>query len=149
MKPEQITLHLNNISTALQQAIGNDLLETAGNIATKAFKKNFQDEGFFGEKWQEVDRRKVGTKTYNAVKNKHPDDTKRKILTGRTGNLGRSIDYDVVPGAAVVYSDTEYGNYHNAGDGKIPKRQFMGSHPTLEKEIKEAIKERIDKIFNK
>jgi phage gpG-like protein len=147
MNPEQFTVHLNNIATELQQAIGNDLLQTAGNIAAKAFKKNFQGEGFFGEGWQEVDRRKPGTKAYKAVEKKHPNDTKRKILTGRTGNLGRSIDYRVVTGAAVVYSDTEYGKYHNDGDGKIPKRQFIGNSPTLEKEIKDAIKERVDAIL--
>jgi len=72
---------------------------------SEMFKKNFQDEGFFGKKWQEVQRRIPGTKTYNAVKNRHPKDTERGILTGRSGNLGRSVTSRTEKGEAIVFTD--------------------------------------------
>jgi phage gpG-like protein len=120
----------------------------AGNVAVRLFKENFQTESFFGEKWREVKRRQdTWTRNGKLVKNPTRGAARtRKILTGATGDLGRSIKIKaVVPGRAVIWSDPAafgskhpYGAVHNeglkAGRGKgfiMPRRQFIGDAPAL------------------
>lgn len=137
----------------------------AGNTAARLFKKNFQDEGFFGEKWKEVQRREPWTRTYKSLKKKHPADTRRRILTGRTADLGRSITAKVAKDGTVdiftnpakfTESKEPYGRVHNeglpAGRGKgfaMPQRRFMGDHPELRKEIMEEIERKLTEIAQK
>jgi phage gpG-like protein len=156
MSPEQFEKYLASMPLEIQRVIDSDITMKVANEAVGMFKQNFQDEGFFGQKWQEVDRRKVGTKTYKAVEKKHPADTERKILTGRTSNLGRSIKSTVSGGTVTITSDLEYSSAHNdgtlnAGRGhstRIPQRQFIGSHPKLDAAIDKIITEEIGKIIN-
>jgi phage gpG-like protein len=144
---EEFSIHIKNLQQKLGQFINDDAPEYTANIAVEKFKENFDKEGFFGAQWQEVQRRKPETKAYKAVAKKHPADTQRKILTGRTGNLRNSINYRTEPGVAIIYSDTPYGAYHNDGTGKLPKRQFIGDHPQLDKDIMDKLKTELDKII--
>ena len=112
MNHTQFTIHIEKLTEAIQNAITHDLPEILGNKAASMFRQNFQNEGFFGKKWGEVRRRHPEFKFPGA-------DGSRKILSGRTGNLGRSIRYKVGKGQAVVYSDAVYAKIHNEG-GEIP-----------------------------
>jgi phage gpG-like protein len=136
----------------------------AANVAVGLFKKNFQTESFFGEKWQEVKRRQ-DTWIRNGKPVKNPTrgaGRKRKILTGKTGDLGRSIKIKaVVPGRAVIWSDPgefrskqPYGPVHNeglrAGRGKgfiMPRRQFIGDAPALRQAIADELDRKIKEII--
>ena len=40
-----------------------------------------------------------------------------------------------------------YGSYHNSGTGKIPKREFIGEDPELDKEQEEIINSYIKQLF--
>ena len=80
---------------------------------------------------------------------------KRKILTGRTGALGRSIRWKVEPRKAIIYSDLPYSEAHNEGtinagrshNVHIPKRQFIGDHAKIDEMVRKTIEERMGKIF--
>ncbi|MFZ4707498.1 MAG: phage virion morphogenesis protein, partial [Bacteroidales bacterium] len=148
----------------VKRAINSDIPRIAGNEAARLFRQNFQNEGFFGKKWKEVNRRGTKTTGYKTKAGKQKTKTvragkgadgSRKILTGRTGNLGRSIKVRTEPGTAIIYSDVKYSAAHNsgaqnAGRGrrtKIPQRQFIGNSPELERSVKSKIEYALNFIF--
>lgn len=137
------------------------ILLKSGNAISEMIKENFLNEGFFGQHWEKVQRRQTRTiivKTKNGEKEKTIPPAKgaagkRRILTGDTGNLRRSIRYKVTDNTLIIYSDVVYAKIHNeggmAGRGlnvKIPKRQFIGPHPQLDKKIKSIIENELKKI---
>jgi phage gpG-like protein len=131
----------------------------AAEVAVGMFKENFQREGFFGSKWKQVERRldytmRDGKKVKNYARGA---DRKRKILTGRTGDLGRSIKKTIPgDGAAKIYSDVPYAEVHNSGlragrgNGFImPKRPFIGDHKELNDAVRKVIKKGLDEVMKK
>lgn len=163
MTPDQFNKYLANFQMNVKNAQG-DLPRIAANEAARLFRKNFQDECFFGEKWEDVQRRsekeisyktKSGKVKTKKVKRGKGADGSRKILTGRTADLGKSINIKIEPNKAIVFSDLPYSAAHNegtrtAGRGrstKIPKRQFMGNHPQVEAAILAEIKKRMNQAL--
>ena len=132
----------------IQQAIDNDLPRKVGNRVVSMTKQNFQDEGYFGKRWKEVKRRQGHGK-------RHGSDTRRKILTGRTGDLGRSIQMTSEKGSVTIHSDLPYSAAHNEGTNnagrghktKIPQRQFLGEHPKVTAAVQSIIEKEITKIL--
>ena len=116
-----------------------------GNRLVRAFKQNFLEESFFGEPWEDVKRRTNPTK-----RQARSSDSRRKILTGRTGNLRRSVQMEQTGDGVVIYSDLNYSAAHNdgttsAGRGhktRIPQRRFIGEHA----EVHRIIREELDKL---
>lgn len=161
MTPEEFNKHLAKMQINIKKAVSSDIPKLAGNEAARLFRKNFQEEGFFGKRWKDVNRRRVVSAKTKSGKLKYRTrgkgaDGRRKILTGRTANLGRSIKVNVRVGGATVYSDLPYSAAHNEGTNnagrghntKIPKRQFIGKHKVLDKAIKDKIETALNKIFN-
>ena len=142
-KQTPIDISLDRLADRLPELINDDLPDILGQAAVDAFKQNFQDEGFFGSGWQEVKRRQGKAKGAAAS---------RPILTGERGDLGRSIQYEPKKGRAEVFSDIPYASAHNEGtttagrnhSTTIPKRQFIGSHKTLEDELEKTITDFLD-----
>jgi phage gpG-like protein len=171
MTPEQYQSRLKALEKEFKDFFNKYGPSIAATVAIRLFKQNFRNEGFFGEKWKEVKRRENerNFKTITRGKRKGQKaakgaDGKRKILTGRTGDLGRSIEVkEAGDGRAVIWanpnaftSKAPYGRVHNeglkAGRGKgfiMPKRQFMGDHPELRKAIAEELERKLKEIFNK
>ncbi len=151
MTPDEFTLQLQNIASSVKSAIENELPTVVGRMAVDHFKENFQNEGFTDnslEPWQEVKRRS-GNRTGSA------SDT-RNILTGETGDLGRSINYDISgPGQITISSDKPYASAHNEGTTNagrnrnvtIPQRKFIGDSAALNDAIVKEIEETIDCIM--
>lgn len=149
-KSEPFDVRLDRLADRLPELINDDLPDILGQAAVDAFKQNFQDEGFFGSGWQEVKRRQGAAKGAAAS---------RPILTGSTGNLRRSIQYEAKDGKVEAFSDLPYSAAHNEGTKKagikknvtIPKRQFIGDHKeldyALEKEITDFLDEQIESIL--
>ena len=139
----------------IERAINDDLPKKVGNRVVRMTKENFQDEGYFGRRWKEVKRRQPKRKGHG--KRSNGSDTRRKILTGRTGDLGRSIKAKPEKASVTIYSDLPYSAAHNEGTAtagrghrtRIPKRQFMGDHPKVQQAAKEIIEKEISKILNK
>ena len=142
-KQTPIDISLDRFADALEQAARKDIPDILGQAAVDAFKQNFQDEGFFSSGWKEVKRRQGHARGAAAS---------RPILTGSTGNLGRSIDYEVADNKATVFSDLPYAAAHNEGTttaGRnntttIPQRQFIGNHKELEYELEKEITDFLD-----
>lgn len=162
MTPEEFQKRLKEHEVAIKELIDTVAPAIAGNTAVSFFKENFRKEGWGRTKWQEVQRRTVGTNAYKYSRKRHPARTSRKILTGDTGDLGRSIEVKkAANGQAVVWtapnafdSKEPYGRVHNeglqAGRGKgfrMPKRQFMGESEELNKLIQDRITKKLNNLF--
>ena len=148
MQIQDFSHHIKGLEEELQRQLSRDLPKKIGNLAVRMFKENFQKESFFGRAWQEVKRRIQGAKGAAG---------KRKILTGPTGNLGRSIQFIPRDGSVTVESDQPYSSAHNEGTNnagrsrnvRIPQRQFIGESPELTAAIEKKITEEISKALNK
>lgn len=133
MTKEEFIKHLQNLQIEFNEYVSKSAPTIAGKVAVRHFKQSFQDEAWNRVKWKEVKRR-------SNYKNKKIAGASRKILTGQTGDLGRSIEVkDIKNGTVTIWTDPNsfnskepYGRVHNeglrAGRGKgfiMPKRQFM------------------------
>jgi hypothetical protein len=104
MTPEQFQDRFKTLEKDFKDLSCRYAPTIAGKTAVRLFKQNFQDEGFFGKAWQEVQRRESWTRTYRALIKRHPADTRREKLSGRTGDLGRSIEYKLNADGSVLIS---------------------------------------------
>jgi phage gpG-like protein len=148
ISPEQFVQMLQK-QAAETEALMKQIPAIAGVEAVNHFKENFQIEGFDEPNaWQEVKRRQNPTRPDHAA-------ASRKILTGETGNLGRSIQYEAQEGQATVFSDVVYADAHNEGTNtagrnrniSIPKRQFIGESKKLDEKIEKEIERRLGLIL--
>lgn len=156
---DEINKYFAHFTRKIKKAIRRDAPRVAGKEAVKLFKQNFQDEGFFGKRWKEVQRRRVVEVSYRTKKGKRRSkyrtkakgaDGKRRILTGRTGGMGRSFVAEVRDGKAWIINTTPYSAVHNeglrAGRGGgfiMPRRQFMGDHRRLREALSKEVESEI------
>jgi phage gpG-like protein len=165
MTPKEFERYFASMSVSMNRAVqGGDLAKVAANEAARLFRQNFREEGFFGKKWDEVQRRKTHEVRYKTHSGKIKTRTvkrgkgvmgSRKILTGATGNLGRSIRTRVNGNSAIVYSDLPYSVTHNEGTNnagrghhtRIAQRKFIGEHPTVTAAMKTKIEEYLNRII--
>ncbi len=150
LTPQQFQQRLEKHAQELSKLIQDDLPIIIGKMAVDHFKLNFQNEAWGREKWQEVKRRLQPSK-----KGYQRAGKRRKILSGDTGQLGRSIQYTPESGKVTIHSDLIYSAVHNyglrAGRGAgfiMPKRQFIGGDPVLNEKVKTEIEKQINKILN-
>lgn len=143
-----------DIADKVPDFIQNLAPRIAGQVALDHAKDNFQHQGFEGTPWKEVQRRIPGSKTYRANARRHPARLSRPILTGDTGDLGRSLQFSVSNGQVTIFSDKIYAKVHNeglrAGRGKgfiMPQRQFLGTSQNLEQDIKQQILQQFQNLF--
>lgn len=150
MSPEQFNINIKRQQQKLSTAINKQLPKIIGKRAVSIFKQNFQLEGFQDgavEKWQEVKRR-ANPRAKGAAKT-------RKILTGKTADLGRSLKYETGAASVTIFSDVIYADVHNlglrAGRGKgfkMPKRQFIGDSEQINQMVDQEITKAINKILD-
>lgn len=161
MTPQQFASEIQRLENEFRELFANYAPTIAGKTAVSYFKKNFQNEAWGRVSWKEVRRRTPGTKANRYAAKHHPARTSRKILTGDTGDLARSIEIKSVSNGQVVIwtapnafgSKEPYGRVHNeglrSGRGKgfiMPKRQFMGSSDELNKLIISEIERKLKQI---
>lgn len=139
---------INQLNNFLQ----NDVQDIVGTEAVHHFKKSFDDEAFSDKSekdipWKEVKRRKNAKGAGKAA-------SKRKILTGESGDLGNSIDYEKQGRDVAIKSDKIYAKVHNeglrAGRGKgftMPKRQFIGISAVLTEHMRDKTRKRMNDIM--
>ncbi|GHT04846.1 hypothetical protein AGMMS49525_11590 [Bacteroidia bacterium] len=173
MTPEEFQKKLKGLETEFKDLFQAAAPRIIGVVAVREFKKNFQDGGFFGERWKEVKRRsnppEYKSKTITRGKQKGEVRKtawmRRKILTGATGDLGRSIKVKSASNGQVIiwtdpvkftHSKEPYGRVHNeglrAGRGAgftMPQRQFIGDHPKLREAIITELDRKLHEIINK
>jgi phage gpG-like protein len=116
----------------------NAMREDMTKKAKKHFDDSFVNEGF----------------TYNSLmkwrERKRPDRYKHKILQ-KTGRLRRSVKTNTFSTKTYFEvrfrSNTPYSSRHNDGLDGMPKRQFMGYSPALNKRLTVIFDRRIKNIF--
>jgi phage gpG-like protein len=150
MTPKDFTAGLERMAVAVQGFVEAQAPRIAGKTAAAFFEENFARQGFQAgglKPWQEVKRRADPRLAGKAAGS-------RPILIG-TGNLRRSIGYTTGTASATVFSDAPYAAAHNqgtttAGRGHattIPKRQFMGESPELNKLVISEIERKLNTII--
>lgn len=107
-----------------------------GNMGENHFKENFALGGFKDQNVEKWKPRKV-------------EDAGRAILV-KSGDLKRSIRIKSKSQEKIVWgSDLKYAAVHNSGQGKMPKRKFMGKSMALLNKIKVRLKSDIDSAIKK
>ena len=150
MTPDQFNKYLANLVKEIDNYADNDAPVIIGKTATDFFTDNFQKQGFVNrglQAWQEVARRINPRDRSKAA-------ATRPILTGETGNLGRSIDYFPDKGKVTVLSDLPYSSAHNEGTNTagrnrsvtIQKRQFIGHSYELDQLITSEINRKLNSL---
>lgn len=105
---------VDDLMRRLQEAkryIQFDVLEVLGTEAVKHFKRNFEREGFDGDKWATRKSKRFGSTN------------SQKVLTF-SGELSESIEYRIEGNTVIVYSDKPYAQIHNEG-GKVTVNDKM------------------------
>lgn len=161
MTPEEFQQRIHEMREQFGKLFDRYGLNIIGKVAVRWFKKNFQNQAWGRVKWTEVQRRTPDTPAYNYNDKHHPARITRKILTGDTGDLGRSIEIrEAANGTVTIWTNPStfdskepYGRVHNeglhAGRGKgftMPRRQFMGEHPELNELIVKKLEEKLNQI---
>lgn len=156
MKQDNFLLELQRLQKEYRVLFDTYAPTIVGKEAVSFYKKSFQKEAWGRSKWKEVSRRERD--------NVKGADKTRAILTGKTGDLGRSIEVKEKNNLRVVVwtnpdsfsSKIPYGRVHNeglkAGRGKgftMPKRQFMGYSEELNQLIIEKLEIKLKQIHNK
>lgn len=164
MSPQQFSNEIQRLEKEFKELFAKYAPTIAGKTAVSYFKKNFQNEAWGRISWKEVQRRTAGTNANKYAAKHHPARTTRKILTGDTGDLARSIEIKSVSNGQVVIwtapnafgSKEPYGRVHNeglrAGRGKgftMPKRQFMGTSDELNELIISEINRKLNQIASR
>lgn len=162
MTPKEFQKQIDKMRSAVPDFAERLAPLVAANIAIKEFKHNFQTESFDGQKWKDVQRRDGKSAAYKYAAKYHPARTTRKILTGDTGDLGRSIELkSATGGMATIWTSPQvfgskepYGAVHNeglkAGRGAgftMPKRQFIGDTADLRDKITEALTKQMQRLL--
>ena len=161
MTPDQFQQRIHDMRDQFGDLFDRHGLQIIGNVAVSWFKKNFQNQAWGRVKWKEVQRREPGSKAYKYNAKHHPARTTRSILTGDTGDLGRSIEIrEAANGTVTIWTNPStfgskepYGRVHNeglrAGRGSgftMPRRQFMGENPELDDLIIKKLEEKLHQI---
>lgn len=166
MNTKEFEKKLLETQREFRQFIEYKLPTIVGVEAVDFFKDSFVNEGFtdnFLVKWKEVERRIKTSPWYGFTATKtetgsrfSTSATKRDVLTGETGDLQESIDYDITADGVSIKSDKVYASVHNNGEkakvfGKheftMPKRQFMGRSATLDKQLLDEIEYELKEIW--
>lgn len=157
LTPEEFVKLLGQKAVEIKQLLNNDLPVIIGVTARNYFADNFQSESWERTKWPEVKRRLPSWERKGKAVNNPTKGAKRsrKILTGDTGDLGKSIQYTPETGKVTIHSDLIYAAVHNfglkAGRGSgftMPQRQFIGESEELNAKIKTIIENKLQKILN-
>ncbi|MDR1737987.1 MAG: phage virion morphogenesis protein [Candidatus Symbiothrix sp.] len=164
MTVEEFAAQCARWSAALEEAVDSRIPHEMGVKAIELYRENFDRQGYFGERW---DPRKVAKNAPHAT----------KILQQSKALVNSMRVVSEGGGEVVIESDLPYSRIHNEGgvirqtvtdkqrrwmganlkaskktgsvlEITIPKRQFMGDHPTLREELAKEVKEVLEEIFD-
>jgi len=139
------------------QRTKRDLPVKLANETKNYFLSSWNKQGFDGQKWQEVERRKPGTVAYMRAK---PSERTRAILVGKgSGRLRRDVANSLRAATfekIIFRVENPYAQIHNEGgmgrafgkhSFKMPKRQFIGQTNELRNKQIAIIKQYIGGIW--
>lgn len=141
-----------NFDKILKNMKSIDISLDLANTVKNEFMSNFKNQGFNGQKWKEVQRRIEGTPEYKYPKSKGTSRRTSAILV-RSGKLRRDVSNSVSTGhknnnlSYTLVVNNPYAEIHNEGTNKIPRRQFIGMTPELNKKLLTKISQKIGTIW--
>lgn len=150
---ERVKQNLEQVKKELPVLLAND--------AQIFFLQSFKNQGWDGKPWKEVKRRQEGTPEYKYPKLRGLSRRTNPILQGMgtSSRLRREVSL-LSANARVSYNQynftvvlrlndsiVPYAKYHNAGDGKIPQRKFMGDSLALRRILRRRIDIYLDKVW--
>ena len=127
------------------------LPKVIANQAQNYFVMSWRNQGFDGNRWQEVRRRIEGTDEYKYPIKKGLSRRTKPILIGKTGRLRRKVANSVVLAnwnMIRLVVDLPYAAAHNEGTDNIPQRQFMGQTNELTKMQRQRIDSFFDQVWD-
>jgi len=124
--------------------VKKNLPKQVGNIAKNHFLQSFKDEGFTDKslsKWK-----KRSTKNRSDRRNSN----RRNLLVNR-GHLRRSIKVGKASFNRIEVGSygVKYAPYHNRGEGRQPKRQFVGKSHVMNQKIRKRVRKDVKNVFRK
>jgi len=159
MKPDEFLRMLKQKSKEFNRLVLHDLPEIIGVEAQNHFREGFErsNQGFTDASLTKWLPRKEKRRVDGSMSSKERTRTSRPVLTGESGKLGDSIQYETSPGQARVFSDMPYAKAHNEGTSNagrnrsvvIPERKFMGDSKVLNEKIETILKEELNKLFTR
>ena len=114
-----------------------DISLDLANTAKNNFINNFRQQSFDGKKWKA---------------RKNNKDAGRNLLV-KTGKLRRDVSNSVSAGhknsnlSYTLVVNNNYAGYNNEGTDRMPKRQFIGMTPELNRKLLLKISQRLNKIW--
>lgn len=157
MKPEEFLKQLKRKSREFNRLILVDLPEIIGTEAQNHFREGFErsNQGFTDTVLSKWDPRKEKRRKDGSMSAKERTRTSRPVLTGETGKLAQSVQFETQPGRVIVFSDMSYAKAHNEGTSTagrnhtvvIPQRKFIGESRVLNEKIESIIREELNKLF--
>lgn len=160
MDLKELERRLTAMKDEIERDMERDIPLIVGTEAVNHYQEGFQKEGFTDTsliRWAEVKRRMDSAREGSA-------DASRKILTGRTGALHDSIDFEVQPGKVTVFANPQnrgaqenYAAVHQFGttsagrnrDVVIPARPFIGRSQELMKNINARITRYFESVIKR
>ena len=121
------------------------------NEAQNYFVRSFTQQGWDGQRWQEVKRREPGTQEYKYPKSKGLSRRTSPILV-RTGRLRRAVSNSIRSAtwqSVRLVVDLKYAAAQNDGnpDRNLPRRHYMGNSPILEQKQMQVLRSYTSKLF--
>jgi len=158
MTVEELNREIARINDEVRAFARDGAPVIVGVEAVNYFQKAFDDQGWEGKSWDDVERRKPDSAWYG-----HSGQTGRfsearttaPILSGETGELRNAIKSDPQAGKVTIRNEKPYARVHNEGlPAKIygrksfvmKKRTFMAVTDGLMKNIHEKLQREVDKI---
>jgi len=114
-----------------------DISLDLANTAKNDFINNFKQQSFNGTKWKA---------------RKNNKDSGRNLLV-KSGRLRRDVSNSVSTGhknsnlSYTLVVNNNYAGYNNEGTGRMPKRQFVGMTPELNRKLLLKISQRLNAIW--
>jgi phage gpG-like protein len=158
MAAQQNKAKLKKLENEFQALFASGRLQKiVGTEAVNHYQEAFQEEGFADKsdypntdvQWEEVKRRSNPRKSQ-----KGKASSKRKILTGETGDLGDGFYYDFNTASVTIKNPAEYAKIQNEGgkagrnlSATIPARKFMGASEVLTKKILKKFEKEFNKVL--
>lgn len=139
------------------QQLTTTLPRVIANLNLNYFLKSFRDQGWEGNAWAEVNRRKPDTKEY-LYPSKPKASSRTNPINIRTGAMRRAVSSSlkeatmtrirfVIDMRAVKGTKENYAQFINEGTDKMAKRKFFGSSSKITQLNVNKIKSYTDKIW--
>jgi hypothetical protein len=130
------------------QTLKRNLPIELANETKNYFMSSFKNSAWDGKAWDEVQRRKQGTKAFKYAASAQRT---KSILSGRTGMLKRAVSNSLKEKTfekiRFEVTDVDYAVYHNEGTDNITQRQFIGDTKELRDKQIAIIEKQLNRVW--